>query len=64
LNELTLAGWPNVSSNYFDVMKIPLRTGRLFRDEGETEKVAGQRVRGPQNVARPASDRQKSEEVD
>ena len=40
LNELTPAGWPNVSSNYFDVMKIPLRAGRLFRDEGETEKVA------------------------
>jgi predicted permease len=40
LNELTLAGWPNVSSDYFDVMKIPLRAGRLFRDEGETEKVA------------------------
>jgi hypothetical protein len=29
-----------VSSNYFDVMKIPLRAGRMFRDEGETEKVA------------------------
>ena len=40
LNELTLASWPNVSSNYFDVMKIPLRAGRLFRDEGEIEKVA------------------------
>jgi predicted permease len=40
LNELTLAGWPNVSSNYFAVMNIPLRAGRLFRDQGETEKVA------------------------
>ena len=40
LNELTLASWPNVSSNYFDVMRIPLRAGRLFRDEGETENVA------------------------
>jgi len=40
LNELTSASWPNVSSNYFDVMKIPVRAGRLFRDEGETDKVA------------------------
>jgi putative ABC transport system permease protein len=40
LNELTPAAWPNVSSNYFDMMRIPLREGRLFRDEGETEPVA------------------------
>jgi putative ABC transport system permease protein len=40
LNELIRASWPSVSSNYFDAMKIPLRAGRMFRDEGETEKVA------------------------
>jgi putative ABC transport system permease protein len=40
LNELTPAGWPNVTADYFRVMRIPLRTGRLFRDEGETEPVA------------------------
>jgi putative ABC transport system permease protein len=40
LNELTAGSWPNVSSNYFAAMRIPLRAGRLFRDEGEAEKVA------------------------
>jgi predicted permease len=40
LNELTTAVWPNVTSGYFRVMKIPLRAGRPFRDEGETEPVA------------------------
>src|SRR4029453_9882433 len=27
-------------SEYFAMMRIPLRAGRLFRDEGETERVA------------------------
>ena len=40
LNELISAVWPNVTSGYFRVMQIPLRAGRLFRDEGETEPVA------------------------
>jgi putative ABC transport system permease protein len=40
LNELTTAVWPNATSGHFRVMKIPLRAGRLFRDEGETEPVA------------------------
>jgi predicted permease len=40
LNELTSALWPSVTSDYFGIMKIPLRSGRLFRDAGETERVA------------------------
>jgi putative ABC transport system permease protein len=40
LNELTPASWPNVTDGYFSIMRIPLRAGRLFRDEGETEPVA------------------------
>jgi putative ABC transport system permease protein len=38
--ELPEGTWLNVSSEYFAAMKIPLRAGRLFRDGGETEKVA------------------------
>ncbi len=40
LNELIPAVWPSITANYFQVMKIPLRDGRLFRDDGETERVA------------------------
>jgi putative ABC transport system permease protein len=32
--------WPSVSSEYFVAMRIPLRAGRLFRNDGETERVA------------------------
>jgi len=39
LNELLHAGYQNVNSEYFSLMKIPLRAGRLFRDAGETEQV-------------------------
>jgi len=35
-----LASWSSVSSEYFGVMRIPLRAGRLFRDDGESERVA------------------------
>jgi putative ABC transport system permease protein len=38
--ELPECTWLNVSSEYFAAMKIQLRSGRLFRDGGETEKVA------------------------
>jgi predicted permease len=38
--EVQLTAWPTVSSEYFGIMRIPLRTGRLFRDEGESERVA------------------------
>jgi len=40
LNELPGACWPNVTAKYFAAMRIPLRTGRLFRDDGEKEPVA------------------------
>jgi putative ABC transport system permease protein len=39
LNELVPAGFQNVTSEYFSMMKIPLRAGRFFRDGGETEQV-------------------------
>jgi predicted permease len=35
-----LVVWPSVSSEYFRAMRIPLRAGRLFRDDGESEPVA------------------------
>lgn len=35
-----IVSWPRVSANYFSVLKIQLRQGRLFRDEGEQEPVA------------------------
>jgi putative ABC transport system permease protein len=38
--ELPVTAWPTVSSEYFAMMKIPLRSGRLFQDEGETGRVA------------------------
>ena len=38
--ELSLTTWPTVDSEYFGIMRIPLRAGRLFRDDGETERVA------------------------
>src|SRR6185369_12919054 len=40
LNEMPLTAWPNVTAEYFGAMRIPLRAGRLFRDDGEIEKVA------------------------
>jgi putative ABC transport system permease protein len=39
LNELVPAGHQNVTSEYFSMMKVPLRAGRFFRDGGETEQV-------------------------
>src|SRR5689334_205063 len=39
-NLLPLVAWPSVSADYFAAMRIPLRAGRLFRDEGESEPVA------------------------
>jgi putative ABC transport system permease protein len=38
--ELPATTWASVSSEYFAVMRIPLRAGRLFRAGGESEKVA------------------------
>jgi predicted permease len=35
-----LVVWPSVSREYFSAMRIPLRAGRLFRDDGESEPVA------------------------
>jgi predicted permease len=37
---MPLTAWPSVSSEYFRVMTIPLRAGRVFRNEGEAERVA------------------------
>jgi putative ABC transport system permease protein len=37
---MPLVAWPSVSAEYFRVMTIPLRAGRVFRDEGEAERVA------------------------
>jgi putative ABC transport system permease protein len=40
LNEMPLTAWPNVTAEYFGAMRIPLRAGRLFRNDGEIENVA------------------------
>jgi putative ABC transport system permease protein len=36
---LPMASWPSVSAEYFPAMRIPLRAGRIFRNEGEVERV-------------------------
>jgi predicted permease len=37
--ELPFVAWQSSSAEYFTIMKIPLRSGRIFRDAGETERV-------------------------
>src|SRR6185436_7106828 len=39
-SDMVMTAWPTVSAEYFEMMRIPLRSGRFFRDEGETERVA------------------------
>jgi predicted permease len=40
LAERPVVSWPSVSRDYFAIMNIPLLAGRIFQDEGETERVA------------------------
>ena len=64
LNELISAGWPNVTSDYFQVMKIHCAQDGCSGTRGRWSRSQYQRVGGPPNVARPESDRETSEKVE